>query len=305
MRCPTLSELPPPPPGKSGWPWTEETSATHKSSGGPHLRITIVTPSYNSIRYLEETIRSVLLQGYPDIEYIIMDGGSTDGATDIIKKYERWLTLWVSEKDKGYADAINKGFVRATGEIRAWLPASDTYLPSAFFAANRYLRDNRCDLVFGESEFVDEGGVFQGMSRTGTKNLSHLMIYGRGTPVQCATFWRKELHQKAGEFNSAYRYAGDRDWFLRLSVAGRCKWIPEITSRYRQHTGQLSSDLNEMLREGFQAWREVLKVNEISQFRVACGALLFVPGMRYRSGGLARMLRFPKISSFTNILFRR
>jgi len=271
---------------------------------GPHERVTIVTPSFNSVRYLEETIRSVLLQGYPDLEYIIMDAGSTDGALDVIWKYEPWIAAWVSEKDNGYADAINKGFARASGTIRAWLPASDTYCPAALFAANRHLRAGRADLVFGESHFVDEHGQDLGVSRTGTQNLRHLMIYGRGTPVQCATFWRKEIHDKVGIFNSSLRYAADRDWFLRLSVAGRCQWMPEITSRYRQHSGQLSSDISDMLREGTNAWHEVLKANHISRFQVICGSLLFVPIMRYRSGGLGKLFSIPRLKSFTNLLFR-
>jgi len=119
MRCPRLKDLPSPPHGKKGWPWTEETPPLPDTmpDGRPWPRISIVTPSYNQAEFIEETIRSVLLQGYPDIEYIIIDGGSTDGSVKIIKKYEPWLTYWVSEPDRGQSHAINKGMKRATGEI--------------------------------------------------------------------------------------------------------------------------------------------------------------------------------------------
>lgn len=249
-------------------------------------------------------MRSVLLQGYPDLEYIVIDGGSTDGTKDLIRKYEKWITCWVSEKDQGYADALNKGFGRATGTIHAWLPASDTYLPSAFLVANRYLSDGHTDLIYGESQFVDDMGLLQGVSRT-AKNLRHLMIYGRGTPVQCATFWRKYLHDRAGLFNTKLRIAADREWFLRLSLTGRCHWIPEITCRYRQHSGQLSSYQENLEREGFEAWREALRINRISQFQIICGSLLLVPIMRYRVGGLKRIFSLPRFASFKNVLFRR
>src|SRR5579885_3553995 len=133
MRCPTLAELPPPPAGKTGWPWTIETPAlpASRADGSPWPRISIVTPSYNQGQFIEETIRSVLLQGYPDLEYIVIDGGSTDQSVEIIRKYERWLTYWVSEKDRGQAHAINKGFSSVTGELFNWINSDDLSYRSA------------------------------------------------------------------------------------------------------------------------------------------------------------------------------
>src|ERR1700738_1526878 len=107
----------------TGWPWTTETPRLPavRPDGSRWPRITIVTPSFNQGQFIEETIRSVLLQGYPNLEYIIIDGGSTDNTVEIIKKYEPWIACWVSEKDRGQSDALNKGFARATGQILAWL----------------------------------------------------------------------------------------------------------------------------------------------------------------------------------------
>ena len=119
VSTPTLSALPPPPDGKTGWPWTEASPSfpAFMPNGAEWPKISIITPSFNQAIYLEETIRSVLLQGYPNLEFFIIDGGSTDASVEIIRKYEKWLSGWVSEKDSGQSEAINKGFSRCTGEI--------------------------------------------------------------------------------------------------------------------------------------------------------------------------------------------
>jgi glycosyltransferase involved in cell wall biosynthesis len=133
MRCPTLRELPPPPPGKTGWPWSEESPQLPcvMPDGSQWPCISIVTPNYNYGQFIEETIRSILLQGYPNLEYIIIDGASTDCSVEIIKKYEQWLTYWVSEKDSGQANAINKGIDYCTGEIFNWINSDDRLTPDS------------------------------------------------------------------------------------------------------------------------------------------------------------------------------
>jgi glycosyltransferase involved in cell wall biosynthesis len=134
MRGPTLRELPAPPAGKIGWPWTEERVQLpdRTNDGREWPSISIVTPSYNQGQFIEETIRSVLLQGYSNLEYFVIDGGSNDESVEVIRKYEPWLTYWVSEPDRGQSNAINKGMKHATGEIVAWLNSDDDYLPGAF-----------------------------------------------------------------------------------------------------------------------------------------------------------------------------
>lgn len=130
----TLKDLPPAPEGKTGWPWTEQSEPLldRMADGSDWPRISIVTPSYNQGQFIEETIRSTLLQGYPNLEYIIIDGGSNDNSVEIIKKYEKFLTYWVSEKDRGQSHGINKGLDIATGNILCWLNSDDYFLPNAF-----------------------------------------------------------------------------------------------------------------------------------------------------------------------------
>ncbi len=133
MRCPALRELPPPPPGKTGWPWTEASPdlPDMTQDGRPWPRVSIVTPSYNQGLLIEKTIRSVLLQGYPNLEYIIIDGGSTDGTVQVIREYSPWLTYSVSEPHKGQSAVINRGFLHSTADILGWLNSDDHYMPGA------------------------------------------------------------------------------------------------------------------------------------------------------------------------------
>ena len=142
----TLKDLPLPPPEKLEWPWTEQSEPLSERipDNSEWPRISIVTPSYNQGQFIEETIRSVLLQGYPNLEYIIIDGGSTDNSVEIIRKYEPWLTYWVSQPDKGQTDAIQKGFNLSTGVVWNWLNSDDLLEPNALQQMYYYSRSLTC-----------------------------------------------------------------------------------------------------------------------------------------------------------------
>src|SRR5262245_44445354 len=135
MRCPTVRELPAPPKGKSGWPWTEDSLQlqTRISAGQSYPRITVVTPSFNQGQFIEETIRSILLQGYPNLEFFILDGGSNDNTVDVIRKYSPWIDFWVSEPDRGQSAAINRGLQMASGLYATWINSDDLLCKNAFY----------------------------------------------------------------------------------------------------------------------------------------------------------------------------
>ncbi len=156
MRIFSLAELPPPQAGRTGWPWTEASPPLPAAlpDGEPWPRISIVTPSFNQAQYLEETIRSVLLQGYPNLEYFVFDGGSTDGSADILRRYDAFLDGWVSERDKGQSDAINKGFARCTGTIVNWLCSDDILLPGALGqVGGAFVERPGADVVVGAAKY--------------------------------------------------------------------------------------------------------------------------------------------------------
>ena len=258
MRCPTLSELPPPPPGKTGWPWTEESPQLPDTmpDGRPWPRVSIVTPSYNQGQFIEETIRSVLLQGYPDLEYIIIDGGSTDGSVDIIRKYEPWLAYWVSEPDKGQADAINKGWRIAKGEIVGWLNSDDMYAPGAAWIAIDFLEKHRdVVLIYGDCNIIDEQGQLILTKRSREFNLAKEICSPSLIP-QPTAFFRRIVFEQVGLLDADLHYAMDYDFWTRISLKFQICHIPRVIANFRKHIG--SKSVSQM--EKF--WPEVLMILE-------------------------------------------
>jgi glycosyltransferase involved in cell wall biosynthesis len=238
-----LRDLPMPPTGKTGWPWNEQ-SEPHASDAATLPRISIVTPSYNQAQFLEETLRSVLLQNYPNLEYIVMDGGSNDGSVDIIRKYEKHLAYWTSEKDGGAADAIAKGFERATGSIMAYLNSDDPYRPGAFSAVIRVFQEHpECDFVFGNTYWTDPGGSVLAERRQ-TPFWPASYLYGGADMQQPSTFWRRELYLKAGGADPSFAFAFDTDLFCRFIARGaRFRHLNRFLSCYRIHPESKSSTL--------------------------------------------------------------
>ncbi|CAG0947444.1 putative glycosyltransferase [Anaerolineae bacterium] len=215
MRCPTLDELPPPTLGKTGFPWTRESART---SNVDLSRITIVTPSFNQAAFLEETIRSVLLQRYPNLEYIVIDGGSTDGSVEIIRKYAPWLTYWISEPDRGQAHAINKGLRVSTGEWMGWLNSDDYLLPNALHRISHfYSMSSKVEIVCGFRREVDQHDNRIGVRvyfKPDRFSLSRVCYI-----AQEATFWRRSVWQKIGELDEILQYALDYDYWQRMLAA--------------------------------------------------------------------------------------
>lgn len=222
MRCPTLADLPAPSEGKLGWPWTEETSQLPDvmPDGKPWPKISIVTPSFNQGVFIEETIRSVLLQGYPNYEYCIMDGGSTDNTIAIIENYEQFLS-WVSKKDEGQADAIAKGFDLASGTILAWINSDDRYLPETFRKiAEAFNADSKSIFVHGDVRVIDEYGEYLYTNVAVRSNHFLTVNTALGKWPQPGCFWKKDAYIKVGGIDKKFRFCMDLDLFIRLLRCG-------------------------------------------------------------------------------------
>lgn len=186
-------------------------------------RLSIVTPSFQQAAFIERTIRSVLDQGYENLEYIIVDGGSTDGSADVIRRYEDRLAWWVSEPDDGQVDALNKGLRRATGDVIAYINSDDHYLPGAFATALGLLEHTDALWVAGSARFVDAGGATTEIWRPAppiSRNRASWIDGLWGVP-QAATFWRRECFDRYGLFREDLDYVFDTEFGLRLAFAGQ------------------------------------------------------------------------------------
>jgi glycosyltransferase involved in cell wall biosynthesis len=219
--------------------------------------VSIITPSFNQASYLEQTLRSVLDQDYPHIEYIVIDGASTDGSVEVIRKYaesrgvvstpndlenshnrgERTLPLlayWISEKDSGQAEAINKGLARATGEIVAWLNSDDYYLPGAISAAVKAFEGNPdAVMVYGDLLAVDENGQTINTLKYKQLSLEDLLCFQIiGQP---SVFFRREVYEKIGGLDTTFHFLLDHHFWIRIAQYGRILHIPQTWSAARYH----------------------------------------------------------------------
>jgi glycosyltransferase involved in cell wall biosynthesis len=239
MRCPALSELPLPPANEAGWPWTEDSPQPHNMmpDGSPWPRVSIVTPSYNQAQFIEETIRSVLLQGYPDLEYIIIDGGSTDGSVDIIRKYEPWLAYWISEPDKGQADAINKGFERSTGQFLSWINSDDYFYPG-FVHRTIVAFQARPEVDFLYSDVDVAWGTGGQKTRRYGESLpfeERLRTMRMRIPQQ-SSMWRRSVVERVGVLDPRWHVVLDREFFVRVGLECKMEYLPGAVALFRHHS---------------------------------------------------------------------
>ncbi len=198
-------------------------------------KITVVTPSYNQGQFLEETIQSVIGQQYPNLEYIIMDGGSTDNSVEIIRKYEHHLAFWVSEKDEGQSAAINVAFAKSTGEILAWLNSDDMYLPGTLTYVASKLDPGQPEMIFENCIHIDQKqGIAFGTDVRKDHDRMNLLL--TDYIVQPSSFWTRKAMDQTGPLDQSLDFGFDWEWFLRAQKAG-VKFVPgdRYLSVYRIH----------------------------------------------------------------------
>jgi len=272
----------------------------------PLPKITVVTPSLNQARYLEETICSVLNQGYPNLEYMIIDGGSTDGSVDIIHKYEKQLTYWTSEKDNGLYDAIQKGFARSTGEIMTWINADDMYHKQCLFTvADIFKQFATVKWLMGANTFFNEAGqcfLYEDLPYSQRWSRLRLRLFDGKFIQQESVFWRRELWEEAGGYmEQNYSLAADFELWLRFSryqplyttsfILGGFRFRSENQKSYEQRD-QYLKQVTELLA------REKRGSLPLPFYRLLIGLAKAVPKRKWRNKLLAGILDLPPKITF-------
>lgn len=261
---------------------------------GSHPRISVITPSFNQAEFLERTIRSVLDQGYSNLEYIVIDGGSADGSTDVIRKYADRLAYWVSEPDCGQVHAINKGLHRATGEWLCWQNSDDVFFPGAFADLAKAASEHpEAGLIVGNMMLIDENDRPLRDLRYVTPDHGAMLAEGMLLANQAA-FWRRDAQEAVGLLDESYYCSFDYDWFLRLTAACRGVHVNRSWGGLRLHGAtKTSNQADRFATEN----RRILAGREVPAWKMRCyqmrrlGQMLGRGELGYVLRGIARRSR--------------
>ncbi len=254
-------------------------------------RISIITPSFNQAQFLERTIRSVLDQGYPNLEYMVIDGGSTDGSVEIIQKYADRLAYWVSEPDRGQPHAINKGLRRATGEWVGWQNSDDIFYPRVFESlAREASMAPHADLIIGNMNLIDKNDKLLRDLKYVRPTYRSLLAEGMMLTNQAA-FWRRRMHDEIGYLDESLECGFDYEWFLRLLQGRRALHVNEIWGGLRLHEDTKTSNMQEVFDAEYQGLLQGRQASPLAKrfFQLRRMVLLLGQGhVKYVLRGLIR-----------------
>lgn len=247
-----IKELPVPGDNKEGWPWIQENDPDVYLEGNEWPKISIVIPSYNQGQFIEEAIRSILLQNYPHLELIIIDGGSTDKTAEILKAYSSWITYWVSEKDNGQSHAIAKGLNIVKGEVFNWINSDDSLTPMALYEVGKAFRENKIDVFCGRLNFVSEDNRFINVTHR-FNSFNEAEAISCGQMSQPAMFYQTRVIREIGSINQSIKFSMDYELWIRYLL--NCEYrntleTDVILANFRYHG--TSKSISEGYHSGFE-----------------------------------------------------
>jgi glycosyltransferase involved in cell wall biosynthesis len=259
--------------------------------------ISVVVPSCNRRTFLEQALKSLAWQGYPALEVIVVDGGSTDGTVELLER-SPVVSRWVSEPDEGQTQALNKGFRLATGEIFGWLNCDERYRPGALrLVGEAFAAEFDLDILFGHRVVTDTSGREMERLRQPALHPKNYALYASGLLFSDATFWKKELHQKTGELDEVLcrRYAMDVDWFGRLSLYVKAwRRLDAYLSEFTEHEGRVTAAVPELPDIEWKIRQRLLKLAGVSALQVILMSPLYFVLTRHGRFGWRGLLTLPR-----------
>ena len=293
-----------------GWPWG--VSPTHTVGTGEFPRISLVTPNYNGAQFLEATIRSVLCQGYPNLQYIVVDGASTDGSLDIIDRYRDHIAVVISEPDRGHGDALNKGFARADGQILAWLNSDDMYLPWTFHTvAEIFTRFPNVRWIEGLQSLWDACGRLYGAHNAPPLNQYDYLLGRYEWIQQESVFWTRSLWEDAGSsIADDYKLMIDGELWSRFFLHSPLHRVEYLLAGFRLHAANRSHNktlLHEEMTRAIDTMRAAASPGVLGQARRFTRMqkwLEIIPSLTV-SSGIARKLAGPDLQEMGYDIIRR
>jgi len=228
---------------QQGWPWTVETDPSIYKERKSWPKFTIIIPSYNQGTYIEETIRSILLQNYPNLELIIIDGASTDDTLDVIKHYKSWINYFVSEPDRGQSEAINKGINMVSGQLVNWINSDDSLTERALFEVADFFENNpSLSLIYGNCNIVYPGirtDLYESVAFDPLDFVSRISIH------QPSTFWKAELFKEVGLIDESLHYCMDYDLWARIVFDHKSSRLNKTLANFRRYPESKSSNFED------------------------------------------------------------
>jgi glycosyltransferase involved in cell wall biosynthesis len=259
--------------------------------------ISVVTPSFNQRAFLEQALDSLAGQGYPGLEVIVVDGGSTDGTVALLEQ-SPVVSRWVSEPDEGQTQALNKGFRLATGEVYGWLNCDERYRPGALcLVGEAFAAEPDLDILFGHRLVTDKSGQEIDRLHQPALHPRNYALYASGLLFSDATFWKKELHLKTGELDEVLcrRYAMDVDWFGRLSLHVKVwRRLDAFLSEFTDHEGRMTLEVPELPDIEWKIRQRLLKLAGVSPLQVILMSPLYFVITRYGRFGWRGLLTLPR-----------